>query len=94
MHKEYTNFYNNLTNVVLVVSPRAGLREKSVLVNAHFDSTLGTTGQPCKPLTQLCMAVPCSSAMCSFGFREVSHLCQGLRMMLLVSGSSWSWRES
>ena len=94
MHKEYTNFYNNLTNIVLVVSPRAGLREKSVLVNAHFDSTLGTTGQPGRPLTQLCMAVPFSLAMCSFSFHKVCRLCQGLRMTLLASGLSWSWRES
>ena len=44
LHTGYTNLYNNLTNVVLVVSPRAGLHEKSVLVNAHFDSTLNTAG--------------------------------------------------
>ena len=94
MHKEYTNFYNNLTNVVLVVSPRAGLREKAVLVNAHFDSTLGTTGQPCRPLIQLYLTDPCSLGMCSFGFHEGCRLCQGLRMMLLAWGSSWSWRES
>lgn len=40
----YTNLYNNITNIILVVSPTAALHEKSVLVNAHFDSTLGTTG--------------------------------------------------
>jgi len=45
----YTNLYNNLTNVVLVVSPRAGLHEKSVLVNAHFDSNLNTAGTPPPP---------------------------------------------
>ena len=45
LHTGYTNLYNNITNVILVVSPTAALHEKSVLVNAHFDSTLGTTGQ-------------------------------------------------
>ena len=44
LHTGYTNLYNNITNIILVVSPTAALHEKSVLVNAHFDSTLGTTG--------------------------------------------------
>lgn len=57
LHKGYTNMYNNVTNIVLVVSPTARLHEKSVLVNAHFDSTLGTTG---KANYNLCVLALCS----------------------------------
>lgn len=44
LNNEYINFYNNLTNVVLAISPRARSKQKAVLVNAHFDSTLGSVG--------------------------------------------------
>ena len=44
LNYDYINLYSNLTNVILAISPTAGLRERSVLVNAHFDSTLGTAG--------------------------------------------------
>ena len=44
LNTEYVNMYNNITNIILVVSPRAGLKEKSVLLNAHFDSAMGSPG--------------------------------------------------
>lgn len=42
---QIANVYNNLTNIVMVVTPKDGVsRVKSVLVNAHYDSTLGSPG--------------------------------------------------
>lgn len=39
------NVYNNLTNVVMTITPRGGDGGgKTLLVNAHFDSTLGSPG--------------------------------------------------
>ena len=47
LNTEYVNMYNNITNIILVVSPRTGLEEKSVLLNAHFDSAMGSPGGCC-----------------------------------------------
>ena len=42
---QIANVYNNLTNIVMVVSPTDGMSHvKSVLVNAHYDSTMGSPG--------------------------------------------------
>lgn len=43
---QIANVYRNLTNVVLRVAPAApaAARKKAVLVNGHYDSTLGTVG--------------------------------------------------
>lgn len=43
LHTEMANAYNDLANVVLRLAPR-GSSAPAVLVNAHFDSTLGTAG--------------------------------------------------
>ncbi len=53
---EIANVYNNLTNIVLRIAPK-GSSAKAVLVNSHYDSTLGTPGEP-RPLhffTLLCI---------------------------------------
>lgn len=39
-----TNSYQNLTNVILRIAPRAAAHVKAVLINAHFDTVFGTTG--------------------------------------------------
>lgn len=43
---ELANVYNNLSNVVLRVAPTdpMGSKAKGLLVNSHYDSTLGTVG--------------------------------------------------
>lgn len=44
MHTEMTMAYNNITNVLLRITPKAAHDGPAVLVNAHFDSTLGSAG--------------------------------------------------
>ncbi len=45
LHAGFTNAYINVTNVVLVITPAAAKADTpAVLVNAHFDSTLGSPG--------------------------------------------------
>ena len=45
LHAGFTNAYINVTNVVLVLTPSAAAEDTpAVLVNAHFDSTLGSPG--------------------------------------------------
>lgn len=45
---EIANVYVNLTNVVLRVAPAdpGAAARPAVLVNAHYDSTLGSAGEP------------------------------------------------
>ena len=38
------NVYNNLTNILLIIRPKDDDRKQSVLINAHYDSTLGSPG--------------------------------------------------
>ena len=38
------NAYNNLTNIVLYLTPHETRAEKAVLVSAHYDSLIGTVG--------------------------------------------------
>lgn len=44
---EIANVYQNLSNVVLRLAPAdpAAAARKAVLLNAHYDSTLGTKGE-------------------------------------------------
>jgi hypothetical protein len=44
LHADFTNAYSNLSNIVLKIVPMDAAAEKAVLVNAHFDSTLGSPG--------------------------------------------------
>ena len=44
MHTELTMAYNNITNVVLKIATKGAPHAPAVLVNAHFDSTLGSSG--------------------------------------------------
>lgn len=43
---ELANIYQNLTNVVLTITPRGCDATPAVLVNAHYDSAVGSPGQP------------------------------------------------
>lgn len=43
-HADFTNAYINISNVVLKIIPVDAVGDKAVLVNAHFDSTLGSPG--------------------------------------------------
>ncbi len=49
---DIANVYNNLTNIVVRIGPKAS-KVKAVLVNSHYDSTVGTAGELC----MLCSAV-------------------------------------
>lgn len=45
LHSNFTNAYINVTNVLLVLTPAAAKPDTpAVLLNAHFDSTLGSPG--------------------------------------------------
>jgi hypothetical protein len=58
---EIANAYSGLTNVVLRVAPAGSAHDApAVLVNAHFDSTLGTKGE-CRQLAARTMRPPCWS---------------------------------
>ena len=67
LHAGFTNAYINVTNVVLVLTPSAATGDTpAVLVNAHFDSTLGSPGLPLsldKPKTALPHWCLCSSSL-------------------------------
>lgn len=46
----FTNAYVDVTNVLLILRPSAAKADRpAVLVNAHFDSTLGSPGLPTAP---------------------------------------------
>lgn len=55
LHSDFTNAYLNVSNIVLKIVPVDASSNQTVLVNAHFDSTLGSPGK----------AVPLSYASCS-----------------------------
>ena len=59
LHAGFTNAYINITNVVLVITPSAAKADTpAVLVNAHFDSTLGSPGVACLTQTQRVIILP------------------------------------
>ncbi len=41
---ELANIYQNLTNIVLTITPKAHQTVPAVLVNGHFDSAIGSPG--------------------------------------------------
>ena len=43
-HTDITNAYINVTNVVLKIAPKHASNVPGILVNGHFDSTLGSPG--------------------------------------------------
>ena len=49
LHHMITNAYQNLSNVVLVIEPRDASTRPALLLNAHFDNTLGSPGVPLTP---------------------------------------------
>ena len=46
MGTSVTNAYHNLTNIILSISPKRALGQPAVLINAHFDSSFGSPGEP------------------------------------------------
>lgn len=45
LHSDFTNAYINITNVLLILTPTAAMKDTpAVLVNTHYDSTLGSPG--------------------------------------------------
>ncbi len=49
IHEFITNAYRNVSNVVVAITPRAlPPGAKAVLLNAHYDNTLGSPGDCCK----------------------------------------------
>jgi len=46
LNADFTSAYINISNVVLKITPKHAASEKAVVVNAHFDSTLGSPGKP------------------------------------------------
>jgi len=42
---ELANIYQNLTNIVLTITPKAYQTVPAVLVNGHFDSAIGSPGR-------------------------------------------------
>ena len=57
---EIANVYNNLTNIVIRVAPK-GSTAKAVLVNSHYDSTLGTPDESSRMSHGGLYATPCVS---------------------------------
>ena len=51
LRRMITNAYANVSNVVLVVQPAGVADRPALLLNAHFDSTLGSAGR----LSRLCL---------------------------------------
>ena len=47
------NAYNNLTNIMLVITSRDARTDKAVLVGAHYDSVIGSLGAPFSLITLL-----------------------------------------
>jgi len=50
---ELANIYQNLTNIVLTITPKAHQTVPAVLVNGHFDSAIGSPGSHTMPATRL-----------------------------------------
>ena len=69
---ELANIYQNLTNIVLTITPTAHQTVPAVLVNGHFDSAIGSTGSHmnaarfhCREAACLVLLEPCSAAVLS-----------------------------
>ncbi len=45
MHQTFYNAYQDLSNIILRIVPKANRHAKDVLVSAHFDSAIGTSGE-------------------------------------------------
>lgn len=41
-----TNSYNNLTNIIVRIAPKAAIHSKAIMINAHFDSVFESPGVP------------------------------------------------
>lgn len=39
-----TNVYTNITNIIVRISNKENLKKKALLINSHFDTTIGSPG--------------------------------------------------
>ena len=68
-----TNAYNNLTAISIRIASPASKGIKSVLVNAHFDSVFGTTGEA------LLAETTCADDNGCFSAASPCHTCLALK---------------
>lgn len=81
VHTSISNAYRNLTNIVLRIAPKAAQDVKGVLLNAHFDTVFGTSGERINP-SSLCLRL--------FSFSFFFLLFPGGRMVLAFHGNATS----
>ena len=81
------NAYNNLTNIILSLTPHGARTEKAVLVSAHYDSLIGTVGMRpallCHPHSA--RPRPYSAMLLT---NPVLHICRGFG--LRIAGRSYA----
>ncbi len=67
LHQRMTNAYRGVRNVVLAVTPRAlPPGAKALLLNAHFDNTLGSPGVTNRGQALACKIPTCEGAAAAF----------------------------
>ena len=81
---ELANIYQNLTNIVLTVTPKAHQTVPAVLVNGHFDSAIGSPGSHTNACNKLamqrslpawcCLEMQCYSTMIAAVLHAVHRL--------------------
>ena len=65
---ELANVYQNLTNVILTITPKDCQDVPAVLVNAHFDSAVGSPGLvqvDCAPALHAATSIACRTLLCT-----------------------------
>jgi hypothetical protein len=62
LEEHIANAYNNLTNIILSITPRNASTDKAVLVSGHYDSLIGTVGaEPWHAVNHAILPAPISS---------------------------------
>ncbi len=56
---ELANIYQNLTNIILTITPRAHQTVPALLVNGHFDSAIGSPGSHTNACNKVSMLRSC-----------------------------------
>ena len=80
---ELANIYQNLTNIVLTITPKDCKATPAVLVNAHYDSAVGSPGQPPKTAQLQCTDFASTQAV-------MLHLAYGIWCVAIVTSYSTS----
>ena len=73
----FGNMYQNLTNVIMTITPKAAAKVPAVLLNAHFDTAIGSPGQLLLVILQS-LSVYSSAVFCSM-------------VRLSVVRCAWEW---